>query len=259
MSTSPVFMNYDTIRVRVEQSTCFLTLHRPDAGNAINRTMVDECRHALQSCEDSVNVVVLEGLPGVFCLGADFHDHPAGNPDTVADPEALYDLWAQLARGPFVSIAHVRGKVNAGGVGFVAACDIVLADQSAEFGLSELLFGLFPACVLPFLVRRVGFQRAHYLTLTTKPAAIQQALDWGLVDASDRDSEALLRKHLLRLRHLSKAGISGYKAYMSGLDTVLTEARSAAIAANRALFSNPGNVAAIARFARTGLFPWEDN
>lgn len=243
-------MNYQTIQVRVEQPVCFLKLYRPKANNTINRTMVDECLHALATCDDSIHIIVLEGLPDVFCFGADFQDN-------TTEPEALYDLWGQLARGPFVSIAHVRGKVNAGGVGFVAACDIVLADNSAEFSLSELLFGLFPACVLPFLIRRIGFQKAHYLTLTTKPVAHQQALDWGLVDACEENSEALLRKHLLRLRHLSKTGIQRYKTYINSLDSVLTQSRAVAIAANRELFSDPANLEKIIRYDRTGLFPWE--
>lgn len=243
-------MNYQTIQVRVEQSVCFLKLYRPEANNTINRTMVDECRHALAACEDSVHIIVLEGLPEVFCFGADFQDN-------TAEPEALYDLWDQLARGAFISIAHVRGKANAGGVGFAAACDIVLADNSAEFSLSELLFDLFPACVLPFLIRRIGFQKAHYMTLTTKPVAIQQALDWGLADACEDNSEALLRKHLLRLRRLSKTGIQRYKTYINSLDTVLSRSKQAAISANRELFSDPENLKKIDRYARTGLFPWE--
>jgi len=62
-------------------------------------------------------------------------------------------LWLRLATVRTVTISHVRGKANAGGIGFVAASDIVLADETAQFSLSELLFGLYPACVLPFLIR----------------------------------------------------------------------------------------------------------
>ena len=95
-----------------------------------------------------------------------------------------------------MSIAHVRGKANAGGIGFVAACDIVLADSAAVFSLSELLFGLMPACVLPFLVRRIGFAKANAMTLSTQPVGVQVAREWGLVDAFEENSDNLLRKHL---------------------------------------------------------------
>lgn len=173
------------------------------------------------------------------------------------DPCPLYDLWLKLATGPYITISHVRGKANAGGVGFVAASDIVLADQSAQFSLSELLFGLFPACVLPFLIRRIGFQKAHYLTLMTQPVSVEQAHTWGLVDAHDAQSESLLRQHLLRLRCLSKTAVLRYKRYMSKLDDALFASRSLAVAANQEIFSDTGNLEKISRFVETGQFPWE--
>jgi polyketide biosynthesis enoyl-CoA hydratase PksH len=251
-------MTFETIKLRLEPPVCTIQIDRAAASNSINRTLVDECGQALATCEEpSVHIVVIEGLPEVFCSGADFHDYAEDAARNAVDPDALYQLWQRLACGPYISIAHVRGKANAGGVGFAAACDIVLADTAAQFSLSELLFGVYPACVLPFLIRRVGFQRAHYMTLTTKPVMVEQALDWGLVDDGAADSAALLRKHLLRLRRLQKTGIRSYKTYANALNPILTQSRAAAVAANRDLFADPANRAAIGRFARTGLFPWE--
>ena len=163
---------YETLRVTMDGPICTLQIYRPDANNTINDVLARECRDVLQRVRDQINVLVVEGLPEVFCFGADFPGIERGLSGGEAkpqDPEILYNVWLELATGPFVSVAHVRGKANAGGIGFVAACDIVLADQTAVFSLSELLFGLMPACVLPFLNRRVGFQKAHYMTLMTQP------------------------------------------------------------------------------------------
>lgn len=254
-------MNYQTIQVRFQEPICFLQFNRPEANNTINDLLIEECRQVLDQCEEAITVVVLEGLPEVFCFGADFqgiHAQMVSGEPTEQGPEPLYDLWLKLATGPYITVSHVRGKANAGGVGFVAASDIVLADQTAQFSLSELLFGLFPACVLPFLIRRMGFQKAHYLTLMTQPIPVQQAHSWGLVDAYDVQSEALLRKHLLRLRHLSKMGILRYKRYLSGLNDLLQQSRPHAIAANREIFADPRNLEGIFRFVETGQFPWED-
>jgi polyketide biosynthesis enoyl-CoA hydratase PksH len=151
----------------------------------------------------------------------------------------------------------VRGKTNAGGLGFVAASDIVLADNTAIFSLSELLFGLFPAVVLPFLSRRVGFQRAHYLTLTTKSITVEQAYNWGLVDAYEEESASLLRKHLLRLRRLPKTGIIRYKKYMNGLHDSLLSSKDAAVMANQEVFSDQSNLNGIYRYVEEGEFPWQ--
>ena len=253
-------MIYKTIKVQFQESVCFLQIDRPEANNTISDRLVAECSHVLDTCEESANIVVLSGSPEVFCFGADFkaiasasmkgHEHDDG-------PGPMYDLWLRLATGPYVTIAHVRGKTNAGGIGFVAASDIVLADGTAQFSLSELLFGLYPACVLPFLIRRIGFQKANYLTLMTQPIAAKQAWEWGLVDAFEPSSEALLRRHLQRLRRLTKGAVRRYKTYMRSISLPLQDLKLPAVAANREMFSDADNLQAITRYIEEGLFPWE--
>jgi polyketide biosynthesis enoyl-CoA hydratase PksH len=248
-------VTYETIKVEFRESICFLQIDRPQADNTISDQLVAECNDVLSKCDEFANVVVLSGTPEVFCLGADFKG--IAGEARAGEPEPLYDLWLRMATGPYVTISHVRGKANAGGVGFVAASDIVLADETAQFSLSELLFGLYPACVLPFLIRRIGFQKAHYLTLMTQPIPAKQALEWGLVDACEPASETLLRRHLQRLRRLSKTAIRNYKAYMGRINAPLLDLKSTAVAANREIFSDAGNLQAITRYVEHGLFPWE--
>ena len=243
------------IRVRSDDDIGYIQFHRPAANNAINDRLIAETTAAFDALERTCKVIVLEGLPDVFCAGADFGE--IGTHAKPQDPGPLYDLWLRLATAPVVSIAHVRGRANAGGIGFVAACDIVLSDEKATYSLSELLFGLMPACVMPFLVRRIGFARANTFTLTTQPATAKQALEWGLVDACEAGSENLLRKHLLRLRRLGKTAVARYKRYADGLDGSLRAAREPALAANLDVFSDPDNLHRIARYVQTGKFPWE--
>ncbi|ETX03758.1 MAG: polyketide biosynthesis enoyl-CoA hydratase (plasmid) [Candidatus Entotheonella factor] len=260
--------DYHTIQFQMDQGIGYLRFARPEANNTINDQLIRECCQALAIHGESLRILVLEGSPEVFCFGADLHNRVwhahetgSGSPledcEVSEDPEALYDLWQQLATGPYVTIAHVQGKANAGGIGFVAACDIVLADEKAVFSLSELLFGLYPACVLPFLVRRIGYQKAHYMTLMTQPIQAAEAHRWGLVDAFHTNSADLLRKHLLRLRRLSKEGIRCYKDYMSSVATFLAASKTQAVQANKAMFSDPENLANLSRFVETGQFPWD--
>ncbi|EJQ38407.1 hypothetical protein IEE_05048 [Bacillus cereus BAG5X1-1] len=254
-------MNYQTIKVQFKGQICFIQFYRPEANNTINDRMIDELHQVLELCEESITVVVLEGLLEFFCFGADFqeiHAKMANQQPIENHAERLYDLWLKFINGSYIIISHVRGKVNAGGIGFVAASDIVIADQTAQFSLSELLFGIFPACVLPFLIRRIGFQKAHYLTLMTQSISTQQALEWGLIDACDKQSEILLRKHLLRLKCLSKMGILRYKRYMSSLNDGLYQSKSLAVSANLEGFSDSHNLDGIFRYIETGQFPWED-
>lgn len=251
--------HYQTLRIRTQGPVCTLQMYRPDANNTINRELIEEMHHALDDAARlGHTIVVIEGLPEVFCFGADFsavQERAAGR--TCHDPEPLYELWNKLANGPYITVSHVRGKVNAGGVGFVAASDIALADGSARFSLSELLFGLIPACVMPFLIRRVGYQKAHYLTTMTQPISAVQALAYGLVDAQEEQGDALLRKHLLALRRLSRKTIVQYKAFMNEVKPLTEAARNVALATNRQVFSDPQNIAAIERYVTNGVFPWE--
>ena len=72
MSGSDVCALYQTIRVRIEGPVCTLQIHRPEANNTINELMAEECLDFLKRHRDSMRILVLEGLPEVFCFGADF-------------------------------------------------------------------------------------------------------------------------------------------------------------------------------------------
>ncbi len=254
-------MSYRTINVSFQDKICYIKFDRPEANNSINECMINELREVLELCEEAITIVVLLGSPEIFCFGGDFQEVQERYLDGLqreSNPEPLYDLWLKLATGPYITISYVRGRANAGGIGFVAASDIVLADQSTQFSLSELLFGLFPACVMPFLIRRMGFQKAHYMTVMTQPITSVQALAWGLVDDCSENIDALLKRHLLRLKHLSKVGITKYKQYVHGLFNTLEDSKAYAVAANKDMFSNPMVVKGILRYLETGKFPWND-
>lgn len=251
--------SYETLKVRLDDDICFVQIYRPEANNTINDCLIDEFTQVLNLCEERVKIVVIEGLPEVFCFGADFNEINDNSDKEIQkqDPGPIYDLWLRLASGPYITVAHVQGKANAGGIGFVAACDMVISSDEAVYSLSELLFGLMPACVLPFIIRRMGFSQANFMTLMTQPISAKQAKDWGLVDVCDENSKNQLRKQLLRLRRLSKSGITRYKNYMNKLDDSLISAKEKALAANIEVFSDEENLAKITRYVKTGQFPWE--
>jgi polyketide biosynthesis enoyl-CoA hydratase PksH len=280
---------YQTIKVDFRDPVCHIHFNRPNDNHTINDQLVAELHDALARCEQRSSVIVLAGSAQTFCMGADFQELVAtqrrqayaGAPavdsatdsavdsaidaatDSATRPQrrsaaALYHLWLRLATGPFITVAHVEGRANAGGIGFVAACDLALAAETAQFGLSELLFGLYPACVMPFLVKRVGLQRAHYLTLTAQAIPARQAAEWGLVDAVDSHSDRLVQRHLQRLTRLRPAAVQSYKAYVRQLAPQLQALQDAAVSANAEMFANPRNRQAITDYVERGVLPWED-
>lgn len=255
-------MSHETITVRRQGPVCRVRFDRPEHDNAINDAMIRECHEVLDSCErDGCGVVLFEGSAEAFCVGADFTAFtPAHGSDVASeyDPAPLYDLWLRMATGPYVTLSHVRGRANAGGVGFVAASDIVIANTTATFGLSELLFGLYPAMVLPFLTRRVGYQRANYLTLTTRAVDAPQAAQWGLVDRCAESTGPVLAQHLGRLSKLSPDGIARYKGFMNKEIAPIRRHREAAVSANVEIFTDEHNLRRITRFVENGVYPWEE-
>lgn len=246
-------MGSTSLKATFENGVATLCLDRPEAGNVIDAALIAALDTALDRVErEGVGIVVLRGRDGVFCTGADFSGA------TPVDADALYALWQRFVSGPFVSISAVSGRVNAGGVGFVAACDIVLCDQTAIFALSEMLFGIFPACVHPFLAQRIGDKRASYMALTTGSINAEQACNWGLADAVADDLDTLLTQHLRRVFRLDADAIGRYKNYLSRVEGVdIDAARPMAVATNRALFADPQIKRNIDRYTSEMKFPWE--
>jgi polyketide biosynthesis enoyl-CoA hydratase PksH len=252
-------MNFETITIQTDGSICYIRFMRSEQGNSITRKLISEVRTALEMCKATITVVVLEGSEKVFCLGTDFEElhQRILHGSEEGEPELLYELWQLMAAGPYIVISHVKGRANAGGIGFVAASDIVIADSEASFSLSELLFGLLPACVLPFLVSRVGFKKANYLALSTAPITALEAKEWGLVDICSSNSDLALRKQLARLRRISKPAILRQKSYCAQLNKLVSESQTLAASANREVFTDSQNLAAINRYVEDGRFPWD--
>lgn len=257
--------SFKTIDVKVTENICRVRINRPENNNAINTQLINELTSVVDLCKDEerdtpITILVLEGLPDIFCLGGDFDEmnvkFQQGSLEGP-DPTPLYHLWLDFMHASFITISVVRGRVNAGGIGFVAASDIVLADNSACFSLSELIFGLFPACVLPFLSNRIGRQKAHYMTLMTRVFTAEEAFSMGLVDVLGDSTEALLRMHLSRLQRISKKSICQYKKYCSEVFDQAIKSKQIAILTNQTLFNDPINLKNINRYIEESKFPWE--
>ncbi|SFR72265.1 enoyl-CoA hydratase/isomerase [Anaeromicropila populeti] len=248
-------MEYESLNVIFKDKVCFIHMN---GNNTICEKLVKEFLNVLQKCEEKVTIIVIEGTQEVFCFGADFNEIKEQVENNYAKnyQDLLYTLWYKLATGPYITIAHVCGKANAGGIGFVAACDIVLANKSAKFSLSEMLFGIYPACVMPFLIVRVGFQHANYMTLLTRAVSAEKAYEWGLVDEVSENSKSVLGIYLLRLKYLAKSSICEYKAYMTKYRSILSENKEYAIEANRNMFSNPITLDNIVKYLDNGKLPW---
>lgn len=255
---------FETLEVRETPFGLRIRINRPDSQNSINRQLLLDLNQALDLAErDSKRrVVILEGLPGVFCTGMDFREVNRTNPADpgAGDESANRDYLNVLKRFttiPKFVIAAVDGKVIAGGVGFAAACDLVFATGRSSFHLSEMLWGLLPACVTPFLIRRVGFQQAYAMTLTTQTVTAQRAHEIHLVDELADDLDEAIRRRMLRLSCIDEDTIRDCKAYFRKM-WILTEAmEQTAVGEITRLVATPKVRNNIRNFLEHQRFPWE--
>ncbi len=252
---------YTTIKVSEQKGALTIQLYRPEANNSINATLMKEIRTALAHAESNneIKVVILEGRPDNLCTGMDFKAVSDGSSEALmgGDSNEYYEALKYFSLCSKIIIAKVEGKVNAGGIGLVAASDIVVADTKATFGLSEALFGLLPACVMPFLIRRIGYQKALWMTLTTQGISAERAFQIGLVDELSTNVHDTVRKNLLRLTRLETDTIKDLKEYISKLWIINEQTQKLAVDKITSLIGSEKVQSNIKNFIQNGKFPWD--
>ncbi|TYO98596.1 methylglutaconyl-CoA hydratase [Geothermobacter ehrlichii] len=224
-----------------------LTLNRPKLHNAFDDALIAEMTTALRrlAIDPAVRVVCLAAAGKSFSAGADLAwmrrmaDYTYE--ENVADAMALAELMTTLDTLPKPTIALVQGAAYGGGVGLVAACDMVLATPEARFCLSEVKLGLIPAVISPYVVRAIGSRAARRYFVSAELFDADEACRLGLVHrivpAFRLQSEA---DHLVRqlLKNGPQAMAAAKKLVRDVADRPIDEAliaeTAARIAATRA-------------------------
>lgn len=179
-------MTYETILVDLREGVATVTLNRPEARNALNRTLVRELGDALeaQDANPEARAIILRGAgERAFCAGADlkgmFQEAP------ILEARERYAGLARILGGiPRMRtpvIGQVHGYALAGGCGLAAACDVVVASEDAIFGLPEIKLGLLPLMVMAPILRAAAPKRVLQLVLSGAELPAREALAIGLV------------------------------------------------------------------------------
>ncbi len=162
-----------------------ITLDSPSNRNALSRHLLEELHVALDQAEaPGVRVIVLAHTPPVFCAGADLKERSAvgsGSAAIASGSSLMARAIERLGSGDAPTIAAVTGPVRAGGVGLMAACDLVVVAPSVTFAFTEVRIGVAPAIISVPIMARCGWSKlaAPFLTGETFDAA--SARDMGLV------------------------------------------------------------------------------
>jgi enoyl-CoA hydratase len=180
---------YQTLLVRKEGAVDWVTLNRPQALNAMSRTMMLELQHYFGALytDHSVRVVVLTGAGRGFCAGLDLKeerdDGELGPVNGLRVQRRVSEIVMRMRRAPQPVIALVNGPASGGGFALALASDIRIAAPAARMNAAFIRIGL-TACdvgVSYFLPRLVGSALASELLLTGRFIDAERAREVGLV------------------------------------------------------------------------------
>ena len=175
-----------TALVRLERSAgvATITLDSPANRNALSAQLRSELRDALEevSADQQSRVVVLSHTGPVFCAGMDLKETAVAAVGAEGVRE-LPGILQRVARCPKPVIARVAGAARAGGIGILAAADVVLAAPRATFAFSEVRIGLIPAVISVPVLDRMSPVQARELLLTGEVFDAERAHRAGLVNA----------------------------------------------------------------------------
>lgn len=180
-------MANDYIGMTVEQGVAVITLQRAEKRNALNGFMVQELRETLKqaSADKKVAIIMLKGDGDHFCAGGDIqwmHEMAQrSTEDNYEDALQLAELMYEIynCQKPTIALAH--GKTMGGGLGLLAACDIVYAAEDASFCFAEVKVGITPSTISPYVIAAIGERYTKYYFLTGESFDVKQALHIGLV------------------------------------------------------------------------------
>lgn len=206
--------DYKTLEIQITNQTATIWLNRPEIHNAFNEVMIGELIKAFNevSALEDVRVVVLRGHGKSFCAGADLNwmrdVAQYSYEQNYKESLQLSDCFFTIYNCPKPTIAMVHGAAIGGANGLLSACDMAICDDETVFSLSEVKIGIVPACISPYVIKRVGEYGAKELMLTGKRIKGKQAEHFRLVNKSLPHTE--LEAYLDELISLLKS--SGPKA-----------------------------------------------
>ncbi|HSE93994.1 MAG TPA: enoyl-CoA hydratase/isomerase family protein [Methylomirabilota bacterium] len=179
-------MSWEALLTSVDGGVARITLNRPEARNALSRTLIRELGDALAAFESdpAARVIVLAGAGDkAFCAGADLKG--LGDRGTTLEARESFGGLARILESiPHMKkpvIAQVHGFALAGGCGLAVGCDLSIASDDAVFGLPEITLGMLPLIVMAPILRAAGRKRAMLMVLSGERVSAREAFEMGLV------------------------------------------------------------------------------
>ncbi len=215
-----------TVIIKEENGILNITLNRPEIHNAFNPEMISELTMVFSDQNFSMKnrAVVLKGEGESFCAGADLNWMKSmmkfNFEENVADAQRLYTMFDVMKNCPVPVIGKIHGNVFGGGLGLVAICDIVAADEKTKFCFSEAKLGLVPSVISPFVTRKMSPHILRELFLTADVFDAEKALSSGLIHFSGSNSKCdkYLEEKIQSIRKCGKGALITTKKLLNDLE-----------------------------------------
>jgi enoyl-CoA hydratase len=190
----------DSVLTEIADGVAVITINRPEARNAVDRTVAEGLAAAIDELEARSDVVIgiLTGAGGTFCAGMDLKAFTRGERPSI--PGRGFGGVAERPPSKPL-IAAVEGWALAGGCELVLSCDLIVASRAAKFGLPEVKRGLVAAGGgLLRLPKTLPYQLAMQVALTGDPLTAEVAHAHGLVNELTEPGGALAGARALAAR-----------------------------------------------------------
>jgi methylglutaconyl-CoA hydratase len=195
--------NYETITLEQDGKIARVFLNRPEIHNALNNVIINDLYDAFDKLksEPEIRLIIITGNGKSFCAGADLNWMKSvvkySYEQNYAESLKLAQLMHLIFTHPKPTIARVNGSAIGGGVGLLSVCDISIASDKAQFGLSEVRLGLVPAVISPYVMTRIGQAKAREFFITSERITAAHAVEIGLLNAAvppEKLDEAIMEK-----------------------------------------------------------------
>ena len=189
---------YNTLYFELTDGVGIIWLNRPEIHNAFNEVMISELIDIFSEINkiEDIKIIVLKGKGKSFCAGADLnwmrnvanYSYEQNYAESLNLSKCFYAIYT--CSKP--TIARVHGAAIGGANGLLAACDFAYSDDTTVFSLSEVKIGIVPACISPYVTKRVGEYGSKELMITGKrfngPEAEHHKLVNKSLPAADLDN-----------------------------------------------------------------------
>jgi len=181
-------MSYETISIETDaRGVATLWLDRAEKHNALSAQMIRELTQAAEAlgADEQVRVVVLAAKGKSFCAGGDLRwmqaQMEADAETRRAGARELAMMLNALNEMPKPLIARVQGNAFGGGIGMMSVADVALGVPEAKFGLTEVKLGLIPATISPYVLARMGVDKARRVFMSARLFGAGEARELNLL------------------------------------------------------------------------------